>query len=307
MKKVHCLGVVVVDVLSGPFKRYPQLPKRLQVISSQVRMAVGGGAANSASALGQMGIPVSIFSKIGNDEFGKFVLSELQSRQVNTRGIAVASGQSTPFTFVGIHPGGERSFIHTPGANLTFHQSDLDEKKLLNADFLVYQDFWVLPKLDGKPAAALLEKAQKRGVITVLDECWGLGPDRKKLETVLPFVDYFLPSFDDLASIYKGVKPAAMVDLLKAKGVKNVVLKMGRKGCLLSSETGFTLIPSRATKIVDATGAGDAFDAGFIAGLVQGLSNMKSAIMGSHAAAACISQVGGSSIVPLFRTRLFRK
>jgi sugar/nucleoside kinase (ribokinase family) len=307
MKKVHCLGVVVVDVLSGPFARYPQLPNCLQVISSQVRMAVGGGAANRAAALGQMGIPVSIFSKIGNDEFGKFVLSELQSRQVNIRGIAVASGQSTPFTFVGIHPGGERSFIHTPGANLTFNRSDLDEKKLLNADFLVYQDFWVLPKLDGKSAAALLEKAQKRGMITVLDECWGLGPDRKKLEMVLPFVDYFLPSFDDLASIYKGVNPAAMVGLLKAKGVNNVVLKMGRKGCLLSTENGCALIPSRATKIVDATGAGDAFDAGFIAGLSQGLSNMKSAIMGSRAAAACIAQVGGSSIVPLFCSRLFRR
>jgi len=94
---------------------------------------------------------------------------------VNTAGIKVSKVDTTPFTFVGIHSDGDRTFIHTPGANKTFGLADMDQDRLLNADMLFYQDFWVLPKLDGRAAGQLLKKAQKRGVVTLLDELLGLG------------------------------------------------------------------------------------------------------------------------------------
>ncbi|MCL5099017.1 MAG: carbohydrate kinase family protein [Candidatus Omnitrophica bacterium] len=304
VKKVHCLGVLVVDALSGPLSEYPVPRIKTQVVTESVRFMPGGGAANSGSALAQMGMRVSVFSKVGQDSNGAFLVRELERVGVDTSPIVVSNSDSTPFTFVGIHPDGNRTFIHTPGANLTFCPGDLDEKALLAADYLFYQDFWVKPRLDGKPAAQILAKAKQQGVVTMLDECWGLGPDRRTLEEVLSHVDYFFPSFDDLLAIYPGLSPAAMVGLLHDKGVSRVYLKMGHQGCLVSCGNKTWTIPSRTKQVVDTTGAGDCFDAGVIAGLIHGLSEPESAIIGSEAAAACIAHVGGAVDIPSFEALL---
>jgi sugar/nucleoside kinase (ribokinase family) len=299
-KTIHCLGIVVVDALSGPLARYPAPGVRTQVVTERVRFMAGGGAANTAAALGQMGLRASVFSKVGNDPNGAFLIGELKKQGVNTSGIVVSGRDTTPFTFVGVHPNGERTFIHTPGANKTFSRADLDQNRLFNADLLFYQDFWVLPKLDGRPAAQLLKEARRRGLVTVLDECWGLGPNRAKLELVLPFADYFLPSYDDLSAIYKGLDPNTMIKRLHDKGARKVILKMGKAGCVVSDGKKRRAIPACATKVVDTTGAGDCFDAGFIAGLTHGLADDESARIGCRAAAACIAHVGGAVGIPSF-------
>lgn len=301
MPRINCLGILVVDALSGPIAEYPVPAARSQVVTQRIQFMAGGGAANTASALGQMGLRAAVFSKVGADPNGAFLIGELKKHGVNTSGIVVSGRDTTPFTFVGVHPNGDRTFIHTPGANKTFCLDDLDQERLLNTDLLFYQDFWVLPKLDGQPAAQLLKKARRRGVTTLLDECWGLGPNRAKLEMVLPFVDYFLPSYDDLQAIYKGLDPQAMIRRLHAKGVGKVILKMGKSGCIVSDGKKQRKIPARVTKVVDTTGAGDCFDAGFIAGLAHGLSDEESARIGSGAAAACIAHVGGAAGIPPFR------
>lgn len=298
--KVHCLGALVVDALSGPLRKYPVPGKQTQVNTQEVLFMPGGGAANSGAALAQLDVPVAVFSKVGSDANGAFIVDALGRQGVETSGIKVSKRDTTPFTFVGIHPSGDRTFIHTPGANKTFRLSDLDENRLLDADILFYQDFWVLPKIDGGPAARLLEKAGWRGLVTILDECWGLGPDKDSLEKVLPFVDYFLPSYDDMCVIYPGLSTEQIIRRLHERGVGKVVLKIGKKGCLLSAGGKTELIPACAARVVDTTGAGDCFDAGFIAGLVHGLSDREAAVIGARAAGACIAHVGGACGIPRF-------
>jgi len=260
----------------------------------------GGGAANTGSALAQIGVTVSVFSKVGNDANGQFILNHLRECGVNTSEICVSAQDTTPFTFVGIHPEGERTFVHTPGANKTFCPDDMDREALFQADFLLYQDLWVLPCLDGEPGAELLAEAQSRGVVTFLDECWGFGPNRRVWEMMLPHVDYALPSFDDMKVIYPDYSPEEIVAHIHRCGPRTVALKMGREGCLVSSEGKLTSVPSYAKEIVDTTGAGDCFDAGFIAGLANDLTDVEVAHLGSAAAAACISYMGGASGIPPF-------
>jgi sugar/nucleoside kinase (ribokinase family) len=154
--------------------------------------------------------------------------------------------------------------------------------------------------MDGEPGADLLKRARERGVITLLDECWGLGPDRGTLETMLPFADYVLPSYDDMSAIYENRDPEGIADELLEKGASKVVLKMGEKGCFVASGTVRRQMPSCATRIVDTTGAGDCFNAGFLAGLVHGLSDLDCAVIGNRAAAACIANVGGAIGIPGF-------
>jgi fructokinase len=80
-----------------------------------------------------------------------------------------------------------------------------------------------------------------------------------------------------------------------------VVLKLGRDGCLVVDSKSVVQLPSVAKEIVDTTGAGDCFDAGFIAGLVKGLSDVESAKVGNLAAAACVRNVGGAVGIPEYK------
>ena len=298
MDAVHCLGVLVVDALSGPINAYPVPGVTPQINTQQVKFLPGGGAANTSCAIAQMGLSVGAFSKVGQDGNGAFLLAELKRNGVDTSQIREASGESTPFTFVGVHPNGERSFIHTPGCNLTFASTDIDVDELYRCRILVYQDFWVLPQLDGPSAGKILAGARERGVMTLLDECYGLGPRRDIFEAVLPHCDLLLPSYDDMRVIYPGLGPGEIAAHLRTLGAGQVVLKMGREGCLVSTAKGNVRLASVAADIVDTTGAGDCFDAGCAAALIDGLDLVAAAKVGGLAAAACIRNVGGAVGIP---------
>ena len=300
MKRIHCLGVVVLDALSGPIGRYPVPRGQTQVVTKAVRFLAGGGAANTSCALGRMGLPTGVFSKVGDDFGGRFLRDEIARCGVDTAGLVLSPDDTTPFTFVGIHDDGDRTFIHTPGANRTFCAGDIDMDRLLDCHFLMYQDLWVKPRLDGPDGAAILAEARRRGVVTILDECFGLGPDLRPLEVMLPHCDYFVPSLDDMRVLYPGAAPEDIVRVLLAGGAGAVVLKMGPEGCLAARGPDRWHVPALPTDVVDTTGAGDCWDAGFLAGLAHGRDLRAAAVTGAAAARFCIQAVGGSTGVPLY-------
>lgn len=300
MKKIHCFGAVVVDMLNGPILEYPVPRLKTQVTAKWIRVMPGGGAANAPSALARMGVAVSTFSKVGDDFYGEFIRRELQQLGVDASGICVSARDTTAFTFVGVHPDGERTFIHTPGANVTWRLDEVNLDKVLACDYLLYHDLWSLPGMDGQPAATLLAEAQKRGVVTFLDEDFGYGPQRELLEVMLPHCDYVTPSFDDLQSVYPGTSPEELAERLLAQGARAAVIKMGREGCLVAQGADRIRVPALHAQAVDTTGAGDCWDAGFLAALADGEDLPTAARIGNACAAFCIEAVGGSTGVPAY-------
>jgi sugar/nucleoside kinase (ribokinase family) len=300
VKSVHCLGIMVMDALSGPLPNYPVPRRQVQVVTKHLQFQPGGGAVNTGSALARMGLPVAVFSKLGEDANGAALLRELRALGVDVSGVCVSPRDTTPFTYVGIHPDGDRTFIHTPGANLDFTLADLDLDRLLATDLLLYQDLWVLPGIDGRPGAELLAEARRRGVTTLLDECWGLGPNRGLFETMLPHCDYVIPSEDDMLAIYPGLAPDAIAARILEQGPHTAVLKMGRQGCLVATGSDRIRIPIIDAPVVDTTGAGDCWNAGFIAGLAHGEDVVTAAWLGTACASFCVGAVGGSAGVPTY-------
>lgn len=292
----------MVDLLSGPIKQYPVPKVKSQITTEWIRMAPGGGAANTPSALARMGLEVTAFSKVGDDPNGRFLLHELEHVGVNTAGVCISKADSTPFTFVGIHSDGDRTFIHTPGSNVTFNLADIEIERALNCDFLLYQDLWVLPGLDGKAAASLLEEARRRKIVTFLDEAFGYGPKRESLEAMLPHCDYFIPSFDDLQAVYPNSSVNDLVDRILGLGAGAVVIKMGPKGCFVAHGDVRTQVEAYPANVLDTTGAGDCWDAGFIAALSCGKDPVAAARIGCACAAFGIEAVGGSTGVPCFES-----
>jgi len=300
MKRIHCVGAVCVDLLNGPIPQYPVPRVQTQVTARWIRIMPGGGAANMPSAVARMGLAASSFAKVGNDFNGEFIPRELAKLGVDTSGIRVSPSDGTPFTFVAVHADGDRTFIHTPGANLSFNLGDLDLGQALATDLLLYHDLYVMPELDGQPAATLLAEGQRRGVLTFLDEDFGYGPKLEPLAAMLPYCDYVIPSFDDLLAIFPGSSPEEMAARLLSLGARNAVLKMGRDGCLVARGSDRIRVPALPANVVDTTGAGDCWDAGFIAGLASGEDVFAAARIGNACAAFCIEAVGGSTGVPRY-------
>jgi len=297
VRPAHCLGIAVMDALSGPLEAYPQPGRVPQVVTETARFLPGGGAVNTACALARMGLPAAVFSRVGNDAMGRLLRDEIAAAGADVSGLLLADGDATPFTFVGVHPGGERTFIHTPGANLRFSPADLDLDRLFDADFFLWQDLWVLPGLDPQ-APSLLSEARRRGCATLLDECWGLGPRRDLWESALPFCDIALPSASDLSAIYPGETPDGMADRILEAGAGSVCLKLGAAGCLIATASRRARLPALPARVVDVTGAGDCWDAGFLAGLMTGEEIEQAARLGAACAAFCIESMGATAGVP---------
>jgi sugar/nucleoside kinase (ribokinase family) len=146
----------------------------------------------------------------------------------------------------------------------------------------------------------LLAEAQRRGILTFLDEDFGYGPKLEPLAAMLPYCDYVIPSFDDLLAIFPGASAEEIAGRLLTLGARAAVLKMGRDGCLIAQGSDRISVPAYSANVVDTTGAGDCWDAGFIAGLASGEDILAAARMGNACAAFCIEAVGGSSGVPCY-------
>jgi sugar/nucleoside kinase (ribokinase family) len=298
--KVVVLGIVCADVIARPVNGTPE--RGLLVPIDQLELHTGGCATNVSIDLSRLGVACSVLGKIGRDGFGDFVLHTLEQEGVGTRGLRRADGVQTAATVVLVGPDGERSFLHCLGANATFVSEDVDMELLRSADILVVAGSLLMPKLDGEPMAEILRVARESGTVTLLDTAWDAsGRWMKSIETCLPFCGYFLPSEAEAAMLSGVTEPEAMAASFVARGARNVIIKLGDRGCLLRTEDGvIEHVAVPAVSAVDTTGAGDTFVAGFTAGLVHGWDASRCAHLAVTVGAMCVTATGASSGVRSF-------
>ncbi|HLE14831.1 MAG TPA: sugar kinase [Anaerolineales bacterium] len=293
-KPIVCLGILVADIVGRPLRSVPD-PGRL-VLVDEMQLLTGGCAVNSASALALLGIPVEAIGKVGEDPLGDFVIHAMQARGIGTRGVQRDRQNGTSGTMVLVDPDGERRFVHYIGANACLTLADVDLEQISSASILHVAGSLVLPGIDGEPTARLLREARKAGVITSLDTVWdATGRWMQLLAPCLPHLDYFLPSLPEAQAITGRQDPAGAAQALLDGGVRTVAIKMGAEGCLVATQQGeLYRLPAFQVDVVDATGAGDAFAAGFIAGVWHGWPLEKTARFASAVGALCVTGLGAS-------------
>ena len=291
---VVCLGIVVADVVGRPLRTLPA-PGRL-VLVDEMSLHTGGCAVNTAIGLARLGVPVQVIGKIGLDPFGDFLLRQLDGQSVGTRGVSRDPEIGTSTTMVLVDPDGERRFVHYMGANARLTLGDVDWGIVESASILHVAGALVLPGIDGQPTAELLQRAQAAGVMTFLDTVWDdTGRWMDLLGPCLPRVDYFVPSLAEAQALTGLHDPEDVARALLDRGVGTVGLKMGADGGLVMSDAGELLrVPAFEVDAVDATGAGDAFAAAFIAGVWRGWSLERTARLGNAAGALCVTGVGAA-------------
>lgn len=288
---VVCAGIVVADHLCTPIDHLPAAGEL--VMADDLVLNIGGCASNAAMDLARLGIHASICGRVGNDAFGKFVEETLSSRGVDCRGLAVDPKFATSQTLIVNVKGQDRRFVHCFGANRGLSAEDLDAALTPETKVLYVGGYLILPGLDPYALARVFRRAREQGTVTVLDVATpGPGAYVGRLAPALRETDVFLPNVDEADLILGEPDPVKQADLFRGMGAKRVVITQGERGSVAVSDTLRVRVAAFPINFVDGTGGGDAFDAGYIAGLLDGRDELGCLALASAIGASCVRAVG---------------
>ena len=292
-----CAGILVVDHLCAPIDRMPVAGEL--VMSDELPLAIGGCAANAAIDLVRVGAKVGVAGCVGSNVFGQFVIDTLRSHGVDASDVRQLQGVQTSGTLIINVKGEDRRYVHCAGANAVMTAADIPLSRIRNSKVLYVGGYLLMPALEREDGLLDVFRAARRaGVITVLDVVLpGPGDHWPKLERLLSETDVFLPNDDEAAAI-TGLKDSlAQADRFRAAGARTVVITEGSRGTLLVSDRARLRAGVYPIDFVGGTGSGDAFDAGFIAGLLAGEDDRGCLRWGSALGASCVRSISATESV----------
>lgn len=274
------VGIHIVDILG---RHVEQIPDGQGVaIIEEIAMTVAGTAAGTAVDLAKLGIDVATFGVVGEDELGDWLRSKMQAVGIDVRGIASTTELPTSATLLPIRPNGDRPALHVPGANALLGSEHLDWDVISECAVLHIGGSCLIPRLDGEPTAQTLDRAQRSGVTTTLDLIGMPDADHQAIfGPCYPHLDYFMPNDEDAMMLSGQSTATDAAAWLIDQGVGAAIVSLGADGVMVAlDDKAPEIIPAYDVDVVDTTGCGDAFSAGFIAGLVGGQSPAEAAELG---------------------------
>jgi sugar/nucleoside kinase (ribokinase family) len=303
--EVTCIGLLVADVVGKPIDSLPEKGKLQRV--DRMELHTGGCAANTGIGLAKLGVKTAVIGKVGADGFGDFIVHRLAANRIEIDGVARDADAATSATMVLVHADGERSFLHYYGANATLSRSDIALRLVKQSKVVHIAGAFLMSSLDGEPCADVLREARQAGVITTFDTAWDVtGAWMDKIGCCLKYIDYCLPSYEEARMLAGGREaPEEIARVLLDAGVKVVGLKMGERGAYIRSAEGDEIrLPALPVEAVDALGAGDAFVAGFLTGIVRDWDLERSARFANAVGACCVTALGATTGIRSFADTL---
>ncbi|MBQ1742372.1 MAG: carbohydrate kinase family protein [Oscillospiraceae bacterium] len=289
-----CIGTALVDSIIRGFDPEPISASGYRAASGSLH--VGGEAVNEAMAAAKLGLKTGILCSLGEDEAGEMVVRALRRCGVDTSRILRAKEHPTPVTTMFVRADGTRKSVTNGAHRYNFHP-ERDAARFADARALILGSLFRAPFDDPEIVLAVLRAARAAGQIvfadTKLPNFRFLTLD--DLRGALPLIDYLTPNEDE-ARYYSGKEdPDAMADVFLGYGVKNVVIKLGGKGCFFKNAEESILLPACDVLTVDATGAGDNFIAGFASELLRGASHAEALRFANACGAICTTAVGAAA------------
>ena len=295
--EILVLGDNNADII-GRVKSWPEPGK--ECLAERLELHCGGVAANCALALRQWGVSVELVGCVGRDDFGAFLLKTLARNGVNVRCVERTGKAMTGMLYINVTPDGQRTFFGSRGANQRVGRLGPSRARLLGrarAASLVGYSF-----LDpgGERAAQQIIRAvrQQNGWVS-LDV--GMEPSQKipeKIVRVAKTVDLLFVSSEEAEALTGYRNPEQAFNSLLNLPIPAVVMKLGKRGCLIADGGTVRRVPAFRVRTVDSTGAGDAFTAGFLQGRLRGWSTPEAALAANAAGARAASVLGAGERLP---------
>ena len=285
-------GLLCADIVVKPVERLPEAGTAGVV--ETIELSCGGCGLNTAIVLKKLGVSAGIIGKIGRDTFGDHLAREIEAFGLDARGIKRDPDTRTTSALVMVLPSGERSFLYAPGGSSEMISlDDFDFELIGQAGILHVGGIMKLTSLD---VAEVFKRAKDLGVVTSLDTDWDTsGKWLERIEGCLRHTDIFLPSREEAMLISRRQTPRQIGEFFLAYGIETFVLKLGEGGCYVRTASDELTLPAYAVDVLDTTGAGDAFDAGFLAGRLKGWDVEKCARFANACGALCTTRIGTSA------------
>ena len=301
---------------------------------SGVKLSTGGAVANTGISLKKLGIRTTLLGKIGSDAFGKVILEILKGIDESlVEGMIISENEVSSYTIVLNPPDTDRVFLHYPGPNHTFTANDIPYEKIKKCRIFHFGYPPLMRKFyedDGRELIKMFRRIRQMNIVTSLDMAM---PDPESLSgkldwlkfliNVLPMVDLFMPSIDELLymlnpekfhkfSVKKEKLDISLLDQLSSQliyyGAKVVAIKLGNQGLYLKSQDiersnlSFMIdlrdwnyrqlfSPCFATKVLGTTGTGDATIAGFLSQILNGDEPEKAITIATAVGAFCVEEI----------------
>lgn len=291
MAELVCAGDINVDIITEPIDKVPK-PEQQKVVG--IGLFQGGEAGNCAACASSLGLETHFYGRIGNDNFGDFVSQKFLEYRLEGR-LARDSGHKTGVTLAITYKNGKRSFLTDGGANEYFSVEDIDFDVVKRAKHLHRGGFWHGAKMQGGGNKKIFRFAKDNGVETSLNIGWdyfGWTKSRREmLLDTLENVDVFFLN-DKEAMALTGKKNPIEAGNELAGIVKIVALHYGEKGSIIFGDKAVIKVPAYKVKIVNPTGTGDAFNAGFIYGRINGWDLKRTALFANATAAVHLTRTG---------------
>jgi sugar/nucleoside kinase (ribokinase family) len=304
-KKVYCVGIMACDVPLRPVSREIFELDHMRI--EKPVWSTGGDATNAAIALVRLGLDVSLTGLVGKDPYGDFLIESLKQMGVDVRGVHRHPDCGTVVSHVLIEPSGERHFVVSNPISGELGSEHLCRETIAESDLVYIGSSMHLKKFDNGGSAELFKIAHSLGKFTATDFN-GEDEDRSDywlnyLGPMLRETDIALPSLRE-AKVLTGKKELDDIrDSLAPFGIKILVIKLGNRGCYITDfKKEWNLPIFKEFEVVDTTGAGDSFGAGFVRGFLAGWDPEASGLFASAVAGFNITKVGAVAGVPNFDT-----
>ena len=269
--KITIIGAGVVDVLIGAVDE--KIFSRSSMPMDFIKISFGGDALNEAVVLSRLGKKVQWINKIGDDDAGRRILNYAAENKLSVECVKVEAGLETGINIVMVDGRGERHFLTNPLSSL---------RKLSSEDIIPHVDsmgeivclasMFVSPLLDIAATEKIFKLIKSKPRILAFDATRAKnGETLDDLAPLLSCADYFFPNETELATLAGESDVYKNISALLSHGLKCAVVKRGGDGCIIATKDEQIKIPAYPVeKVIDTTGAGDCFAAGFLWALSEG-------------------------------------
>jgi ribokinase len=293
-KPIVVVGSINLDLVVAA-DHIPQVGET--IIGNSYNTFYGGKGANQAVAVAKLGYPLAMVGNVGTDAFGTQLRNGLEDAGVDTTHVNTVEAASG-VALITTGRGGENNIVVVPGANGHFTPKQLEKA----ATILEYAGFLLTQlEIPLETVEYLAQFAERHNIPLMLDP----APARDLPGSLLRKVSWITPNETETEELLKtklehnDQSYDGAAESLLDRGVKNVLLKLGSRGCLIAQGSlAKERLPAFSVDAVDTTGAGDAFNAGFAVGLMRGSTVTQSAILASAVAAISVTRHGAQPSMP---------
>lgn len=259
----------------------------------------GGSAANTMVGLARLGAHVGFIGKVGDDMEGRTLLEDFTKENVDTNGTKVARNGRSGKVMGFVDDDGQRALYIDPGVNDEINGDDVDSYYVLNTSFLHLSSF--VGKKSFETQRNVVDRFAKKVKISLDPGALYARAGLSKMKSIIDNTFVMMPNVVELRLLTGEREFRTGAELLVEHGVKVVAVKLGNKGCYVTDGKESFLVGPFQVQVLDTTGAGDAFDAGFIYGLLSGKSLRECARIGNFVASRCIMAMGARASLPTLK------